>query len=127
MLHVRARAFAPLTWKDRKPLAQALRPIYAAASAEAAAAALDAGDPILCVPAGDPAGDLHHQRDRERERAGAQDHQDARPFSDRRRGQQADLAGAAQHYRRMGPAGASLEGGDEPVRDPVRRRFGAAG
>ena len=30
------------SWKDRKPLAAALRPIYAAASAEAAAAALDA-------------------------------------------------------------------------------------
>jgi transposase-like protein len=30
------------SWKDRKPLAQALRPIYAAASAEAATAALDA-------------------------------------------------------------------------------------
>jgi transposase-like protein len=30
------------SWKDRKPLAQALRPIYAAASAEAAEAALDA-------------------------------------------------------------------------------------
>jgi transposase-like protein len=29
-------------WKDRKPLAQALRPIYAAPSAEAAEAALDA-------------------------------------------------------------------------------------
>jgi len=30
------------SWKDRKPLAQALRPIYAAASAEAAEVALDA-------------------------------------------------------------------------------------
>jgi transposase-like protein len=30
------------SWKDRKPLAAALRPIYAAASAEAALAALDA-------------------------------------------------------------------------------------
>jgi len=30
------------SWKDRKPLAQALRPIYAAVSAEAAEAALDA-------------------------------------------------------------------------------------
>jgi putative transposase len=29
-------------WKDRKALAKALRPIYAAASAEAALAALDA-------------------------------------------------------------------------------------
>ncbi len=30
------------SWKDRKPLAAALRPIYAAANAEAALAALDA-------------------------------------------------------------------------------------
>jgi hypothetical protein len=136
-------------WKDRKMLAKALRPIYAAANAETAAAALDAfadgewgrkfptvgaapafagtslaaglgaGDPVLRVAARDQAGDLHHQRDRERECSATQDHQDARPFSDRRRGEQAHMAGVAQHHRRLGEGGASLEGGDEPVRDPV--------
>jgi hypothetical protein len=43
------------SWKDRKPLAAALRPIYVAAtSAEAAAAALDAFE----------AGEEHHRTDR---------------------------------------------------------------
>jgi transposase-like protein len=45
----------------------------------------------------------------------AQDHQDARPFPDRRRSRQADLAGVAQHHRRLGHSRASLEGGDEPI------------
>jgi hypothetical protein len=135
--------------KDRKPRAAALRPIYAAASAEAAEAALDAfadgewgekfptvvaapafagtslaaglgaGDPVLYVPARDPTGDLHHQRDRKRERAGAQDHQDARPFSNGRRGEQAHMAGVTQHHPGLGQSRASLQAGDEPVRDPV--------
>jgi transposase-like protein len=90
-------------WKDRKALAAALRPIYAAPSAGAAEAALDAfeagewgrqiphrglglaarlgpGDPVLCLPTSDPARDLHHQCDRKRQCQAAQDHQDARPF-----------------------------------------------
>jgi putative transposase len=85
------------------------------------AAGLGPGDPILYFPAGDQAGDLHHQRDRERERAGAQDHQDTRPFPDRRRGEQTHMARLAQYYRRLEQRGAQLEGGDEPVRDPLRR------
>jgi hypothetical protein len=63
------------------------------------AASLGPGDPVLYFPARDQAGDLHHQCDRERERAGAQDHQDARPFPDRRRGEQTDMARPAQHHR----------------------------
>jgi len=73
-----------------EPLAAALRPIYTAASAEAAAAALDAFErgpwdpishggrgvapgvdprhPVLCLPARDPARALHHERARERQR-----------------------------------------------------------
>ena len=144
IVHLIRNSLDYASWKDRKPLAAALRPIYAAASAEAAlsgagcvrggrmgaevshgrrrlAAGMGSGDPVLCLPARDPAGDLHHQRDRERERQAAQDHQDARPFPDRRRGEQTDLAGVAQHHRRLGEGRASLEGGDEPVRDPLRR------
>ena len=55
------------------------------------------------------------------QRAAAQDHQDPRALPERRRGHQADLAGAAQHHRRLGPGSQRLEGGDEPVRDPLRR------
>ena len=142
IVHLIRNSLDYASWKDRKTLAAALRPIYAAASAEAALAALDAfadwrmgpevphgrcrmaaglgpGDPVLHVPARDPAGDLHHQRDRERQRAGAQDHQDTRPFPDRRRGEQTHMARLTQHHRRLGQRRAQLEGGDEPVRDPV--------
>src|SRR5271167_2736503 len=42
LVHLIRNSLDYASWKDRKPLAAALRPIYAAASAEAAAAALDA-------------------------------------------------------------------------------------
>jgi len=86
IVHLIRNSLDYASWKDRKPLAAALRPIYAAASAEAAEAALDAfeagewggeipyrggrlaarlgpGDPVLHVSTGDQAGDLHHQCD----------------------------------------------------------------
>ncbi len=89
-------------WKDRKPVAQALRPIYTAVTRRgrpatrcrrlprvpwgikypSIAAVLDAGlgarHAVLRVPAGYPPGDLHDQCHREPEHAAAQDHQDAR-------------------------------------------------
>jgi putative transposase len=139
IVHLIRNSLDYASWKDRKTLAAALRPIYAAASAEAALAALDAfedgewgrkfptvvaagtaspslppadrfamaaglgpGDPVLYFPAGDQAGDLHHQRDRKRECAGAQDHQDTRPFPHRRRGEQTHMSGPAQHHHRLG-------------------------
>ncbi len=42
IVHLIRNSLDYASWKDRKPLAAALRPIYAAASAEAAVAALDA-------------------------------------------------------------------------------------
>ena len=42
IVHLIRNSLDYASWKDRKPLATALRPIYAAASAEAAEAALDA-------------------------------------------------------------------------------------
>lgn len=42
IVHLIRNSLAHATWKDRKLLAAALRPIYTAASAEAAEAALDA-------------------------------------------------------------------------------------
>ncbi|RMS32867.1 ISPsy18, transposase [Pseudomonas ficuserectae] len=84
----------------RKGLAKALKPIYQALNAEAAeqalndfesgpwgkvsnrrcrvASGLGSRNPVLRVPAGDTQSDLYHQRHRKRERATAQDHQDAR-------------------------------------------------
>lgn len=84
------------SWKDRKLLAAAIKPIYTALSAEAAqaerdafeqgawgrkyrcgrvAAGLGSGDPVLLVPPGGAPGDLHDQCDWEHQRAAAQDHQ----------------------------------------------------
>ena len=42
-------------------------------------------------------------------------------FPDRRSRDQADLAGAAQHHRRLGPARDALESGAEPIRDPATK------
>ena len=65
--------------------------------------------PVLGVPAGRAPGDLQDQGDREHQRAPAQNHQVARSLPERRRGDQADLAGAAQHHRRLGPISSQLE------------------
>ncbi len=81
----------------------------------------DARGAVLRVPAGRAPGDLHDQRNRERACAPAQDHQDPRPLPQRRGRHQADLAGAAEHHRRVEPRVSALEGGDEPVRDNLRR------
>ena len=130
------------SWKDRRALAGALKAIYTAPSAEAALAragrlrarqlgpalpqrggvlapGVGQGDPVLRVPAGGAQGGLHDQRHRERQRAAAQDHQDPRALPQRRRGVQADLAGAAQHHRQLGQSGKRMEGGHEPVRDTL--------
>lgn len=105
-------------WKDRKAVAATLRPIYVAASEQAAEQALQAfangpwgnqvpddrrclaaclGErhAVLRVPARHPPGDLHDQRHRELEHAVAQDHQDAWTLPDRRGCHQAAMAGAA--------------------------------
>jgi hypothetical protein len=126
IVHLMRNSLDYASWKDRKLLAAAIKPIYTAPSAEAAqterlrarrlepqvphrrgrlAPRVGPRDSVLHVPAGGAPGDLHDQRDREHQRAAAQDHQDARSLPQRRRGHQADLAGAAQHHGRLGPRG----------------------
>ena len=78
-------------------------------------------DPVLRVSAGCAQGDRHHERHREHQRAAAQDHQDTGALPQRRRSGQADLAGPAQHHRRLGPSGEPLERGHEPIRHPLCR------
>ena len=120
IVHLIRNSLDCASWKDRKALAAAIKPIYTAPSAEAAQAELEAfeGDPWgikfptvaaawrrawdrvipFRLPAGGAQSDLHHQRHRERERAAAQDHQNAWALPQRRCGHQADLVGAAQHH-----------------------------
>jgi hypothetical protein len=63
-------------------------------------------EPRFCELAGaearHPAGDLHDQRARKCLRAAGQDHQDPGAFSQRRCGDQTDVARAAKHHRRVG-------------------------
>ena len=125
IVHLIRHSLEFANWKERKPMAAALRPIYTAPSAEAASAALDAFErgPMGHAsfrPWSPPgaargrksfrslrshprsAGDLHDQRARKRARAAPEDHQDARPLSQRRCRDETDLARAAQHHREMG-------------------------
>src|SRR5205823_4964955 len=80
---------------------------------------LDARDTVLRVSPRSAPRDLHDQCTRERPFAAAQDHQDPRPFPERRSGDQAALVGAAQHHGDLGARRRHLEGGHESVRDPV--------
>ena len=125
IVHLLRHSLDFANWKERKPLAAALRPIYTAASAEAAAAALDAfasgpwGVRFPTVVASWRRAWTHvipffafppevrrviyttNALESVHARA-AEDHQDARPFPDRRGGHQTDLARAAQHHRDLG-------------------------
>ena len=103
IVHLLRQSLDFANWKQRKPLAAALRAIYAAPSADLAQSALDAFergewgqrfptivaawrrawarvDSVLRLSARDSARHLHHQRARERPRAAPQDHQDPWPF-----------------------------------------------
>ena len=143
IVHLIRNSLDYASWKDRKALAAALKPIYTAASAEAAQAELDAFErgpwgqkfptvegslaaglvpchSVLRVPGAHPKGDLHHQRHRKHPRAAAQNHQEPGALPQRRSGHKADLAGAEEHHRRLGPRGPGVEAGNEPIRDPLR-------
>ncbi len=143
IVHLIRNSLEYASWRDRKALAAAIKPIYTAPSAEAAEAELNAFErsalgqkfptmaatwrrawdrviPFFAFPPARTSRGVHHQRHREHQRAAAQDHQDARSLPQRRCRLQADLAGLAQHHCRLGASSQGLEGGDEPVRDPLR-------
>ena len=103
IVHLLRQSLDFANWKQRKPMATALRAIYTAPSADAADTALDAfaravgpavpdgggvlaprldpRDSVLCVSARGAARGLHDQRVRERQCPAPQDHQDARALS----------------------------------------------
>ena len=111
IVHLIRNSLDYASWKDRKLLAAALRPVYTAAERRGGgrrpgrlrarrlgaevphrrgglAPGLGPGDPVLRLPAGGATRDLHHQRHREPAQPAAQDHQDARALPQRRRGHQ---------------------------------------
>jgi hypothetical protein len=149
IVHLIRNSLSYASWKDRKAVAKALRPIYAAPTAEAAEAALaafatgpwgqkyqtiapawaglGARDPVFRIPAGGAACDLYHQRDREPAQSAQEDHQDPRTLPERRCGPEAAMAGALQCPRRTGTISEGMERGDEPVRHPLRRPVHSGG
>jgi putative transposase len=103
IVHLIRRSLDYASWKHRKALAGALRPIYTAPSAEGyalggvrrqpsrppvsdgggrVASRMAAGDPLLCFPSRGPSCDLHDQCLRERECPASQNHQNPWPFPD---------------------------------------------
>ncbi|MDR6201369.1 transposase-like protein [Paraburkholderia graminis] len=104
IVHLIRNSLNLASWKDRKPLAAALKPVYQAGSAEAAAAALDAFAqsewgrkfptvaamwqrqweqviPFFAYPPGGASNRLYDQRHREHAHAVAQNRQESRPLS----------------------------------------------
>ena len=119
VVHLIRYSLAHASWKERKELASALRPMLPGGHAGGGgggagrvrggclgpevpgdraelAAELGAGDPVLRVFGADPAGDLHDERHREPEQHGAAGGTDAGPLSERPGGGEADLPDAAE-------------------------------
>ena len=114
-----------VSYADRKAVAAALRPIYTAPTVDAASRAgrvrrlgvgpqvpgdgrgvagrLGTVHPVPGVPAGAPQDHLHHQRDRVAELPAPEDHQEPRPLPQRRRRDQAALAGDPRHRGQTRP------------------------
>jgi transposase-like protein len=105
------------SWKERKAIAAALKPIYRADHADAARLALEAfdepqvsghrtelatqlgsGHSILRLPGRGPENHLHHQRDREPQRVRAQGDPQQGAFPERSGRHQTDLAGTTAYH-----------------------------
>jgi transposase-like protein len=144
IVHLIRNSLNLASWKDRKPLAAALKPIYQAATAEAAAAALEAFSqsdwgrkfptvaamwqrqweqviPVLRLSARSASDYIYDQRHREHAHAAAQDRQQPRPLPQRRSRQQAAVSGLAQHRKGLEDAAYHLAASGQSVRHSVRR------
>ena len=143
IVHMIRNSLRFVAWADRKPVANALKPIYAAdteAAAEAALTAFErglgqrypmigevlagqlaAGDPVLRLPARHPESDLHDERDRIAELPAPEDHQDAGAFSVGRRRLQTSVPGAIESPGEMDHADPKLEERTQPICSTFRR------
>ena len=129
--------------KDHKAVAKALRPIYAAPTAESAeaalaafaasplgrevsdhraglAAGLGARDPVFCAPSGGAARD-HTTNAIDSLQSQLSNISIPRALPKRRCRPEAAVAGASQCPRRTGTISQGMERGDESVRHPIRR------
>ena len=118
LVHLIRRSLAYASYKERRSSAEALKTLYRAPTAAAAEAALDAfeagawgekhpaiarswrcaweqGVAVLRVLAADPAGDLHHQRDRKPEQHATARGANTRTLPERLGGAEAAISGAA--------------------------------
>src|SRR5437899_7881184 len=159
VVHLIRNSMRYVNYNDRKDVAAALKPIYTAPTVEAAQLAFDAladSDlgrrypgvlgcwrarlgrlhPVPGLPRRGPPLHLHHQRHRVAELPAAQGHQEPRPLPQRRRRDQAALAGhprqrsptqrrprpaPAQGPTRKRPPRPRLEGSPERLRRPLQR------
>ena len=118
IVHLLRHSLSFVSFQDRREVVAAIKPIYQAPTADAAAAALaafeagpwgrkipgdhagqapamGAGDAVLRVPAGSAADDLHDECNREPERQATQLGAQPRPLSERRSRDQAAVSGLA--------------------------------
>ena len=145
IVHLIRNSLNFVSWKDRKNVVAALRPIYTAPTESAALealAAFEAGDwgrasphrrrlalqlgaghSLLRLPAGHPPGDLHCQRHRKSAHADPDGDQESRPLPERRGGQQIPMGGAEKHHRRLEPGYAGMEVRDELFCLPLHEPF----
>lgn len=134
IVHLIGNSLSLAGWKDRKPPAAALKPIYQAITPDAAAEALQAFaesewgqkfptvaamwqrqwervSPFFAYPPGSTQSYLHDQRHRKHAHAAAEDRKESRPLPDRRRSQQTALPGLAQYRERLEDADYYVEAG----------------
>jgi transposase-like protein len=113
IVHMVRNSLAYVNWKERKAVAEDLRSIYRAATAEAGTAALGRHQSPVCVSGRDPPGDLHDQCGRIAAHDAAEGDQDAGIVSERGIRAQAVVSGAPQYHATLA-AGSELAHFVEP-------------
>ena len=144
IVHLLRHSLDFVSWKDRKPVAAALKDIYRAVDAAAGrgrarrlrgkllgpeipghrpelAARLGRGHPVLCLPRRRAADFVHDECHRGAQFQAAPGGQGQRPFPQRRGGNKAPLPGLEPLREGVDHAAARVGHGQVPVRRPVRR------
>ena len=148
IVHLIRNSIRLATWKERKPLAQALKPVYQADNAEAAEEALGAFEngewgrrfptveqswrrhwdriiSVLRVPGARAEDPVHDECDRKLAQRRSQEHPEQGAFPQRRGRHETDLAGLAQHHGKVEESLDRMGRGQGAIRDSVRRSIHA--